>query len=132
MRNTTLLLGCLGAAGLLLAGCGARTEVSQSGNAPAQYSHVYITTQEVWFNTSATAGPDDTGWQKFPLTTPATVDLVGDEDVLTPPDAARSLADRINGAQLEILAGAGHLSNLEQPEAFNRVVRDFLEQLSWY
>jgi len=80
MRNTTLLLGCLGAAGLLLAGCGARTEVSQSGNAPAQYSHVYITTQEVWFNTSATAGPDDTGWQKFPLTTPATVDLVGDED----------------------------------------------------
>jgi hypothetical protein len=80
MRHATALLGSLGAAGLLLAGCGARTEVSQSGNAPAQYSHVYVTTQEVWFNTSATAGPDDTGWQKFPLTTPATVDLVGDED----------------------------------------------------
>ena len=80
MRNTTALLGSVGAAGLLLAGCGARTEVSQSGNAPAQYSHVYITTQEVWFNNSATAGPDDSGWQRFPLTTPATVDLVGDED----------------------------------------------------
>jgi hypothetical protein len=80
MRNTTALLGSLGAASLLLAGCGARTEVSQSGNAPAQYSHVYITTQEVWFNTSSTAGPDDSGWTKFPLTTPATVDLVGDED----------------------------------------------------
>src|SRR5580692_2074141 len=80
MRNATALLGCLGATGLLLAGCGARTEVSHSGNAPAQYSHVYITTQEVWFNTSATAGPDDSGWTKFPLTTPATVDLVGDED----------------------------------------------------
>jgi Domain of unknown function (DUF4382) len=80
MRHATVLLGSLGAAGLLLAGCGARTEVSQSGNAPAQYSHVYITTQEVWFNTSSTAGPDDSGWQKFPLTTPATVDLVGDED----------------------------------------------------
>jgi Domain of unknown function (DUF4382) len=80
MRNATALLGTLGAAGLLLAGCGARTEVSQSGNAPAQYSHVYITTQEVWFNTSSTAGPDDSGWTKFPLSTPATVDLVGDED----------------------------------------------------
>jgi hypothetical protein len=80
MRNTTALLGSVAAAGLLLAGCGARTEVSQSGNAPAQYSHVYITTQEVWFNNSATAGPDDSGWQRFPLTTPATVDLVGDED----------------------------------------------------
>jgi Domain of unknown function (DUF4382) len=80
MRHATALLGVLGAASLLLAGCGARTEVSQSGNAPAQYSHVYITTQEVWFNNSSTAGPDDSGWQKFPLTTPATVDLVGDED----------------------------------------------------
>jgi hypothetical protein len=80
MRNPRALLGCAAATGLLLAGCGARTEVSQSGNAPAQYSHVYITTQEVWFNNSATAGPDDSGWQKFPLTTPATVDLVGDED----------------------------------------------------
>ncbi len=80
MRYPSALLGCAAATGLLLAGCGARTEVSQSGNAPAQYSHVYITTQEVWFNTSATAGPDDSGWQKFPLTTPATVDLVGDED----------------------------------------------------
>ncbi len=83
MRNRTpaaLLLGTLGAAALLLAGCSARTEVSQSGNAPAQYSHVYITTQEVWFNSSATAGPDDSGWQRFPLSTPATVDLVGDED----------------------------------------------------
>jgi hypothetical protein len=80
MRYPTAWLVCLAATGLLLAGCGARTEVSQSGNAPAQYSHVYITTQEVWFNTSATAGPDDSGWQKFPLKTPATVDLVGDED----------------------------------------------------
>ncbi len=80
MRYATALLGCVAATGLLLAGCGARTEVSQSGNAPAQYSHIYITTQQVWFNTSATAGPDDSGWQKFPLSAPATVDLVGDED----------------------------------------------------
>src|SRR5580704_3301504 len=82
MRNRTpaALLGTLGAAALLLGGCSARTEVSQSGNAPAQYSHVYITAQEVWFNTSATAGPDDSGWQRFPLTTPATVDIVADED----------------------------------------------------
>ena len=79
-RTPAALLGTLAAAGLLLTGCSARTEVSQSGNAPSQYSHVYITTQEVWFNTSSTAGPDDSGWQRFPLSTPATVDLVGDED----------------------------------------------------
>jgi hypothetical protein len=59
-----------------VAGCSTRTDVSVTGNTPAQYSHVWITAQEVWFNTSAIAGPDDGGWVKFPLKTPATVDLV--------------------------------------------------------
>jgi len=61
-----------------LAGCSARTDMSLTGNTPAQYSHVWITTQEIWFNTSAIAGPDDGGWAKFPLSTPATVDLVAE------------------------------------------------------
>src|SRR5215469_14369657 len=61
---------------ILLAACSASTEVSLTGNTPSQYSHVFVTFQEVWFNTSATAGPDDGGWSKFPLSTPSTVDLV--------------------------------------------------------
>ena len=59
-----------------VAGCSTRTDVSVTGNTPAQYSHLWITAQEVWFNTSATAAPEDGGWVKFPLSTPATVDLV--------------------------------------------------------
>ncbi len=59
-----------------VAGCSTRTDVSVTGNTPAQYSHVWITAQAVWFNTSAIAGPDDGGWIRFPLSTPATVDLV--------------------------------------------------------
>ncbi len=59
-----------------VAGCSTRTDVSVTGNTPAKYSHVWVTAQEVWFNTSAIAGPDDGGWVKFPLSTPATVDLV--------------------------------------------------------
>jgi len=39
----------------LLAGCSARTDVSLTGNTPAQFSHVWITTQEIWVNASATA-----------------------------------------------------------------------------
>ena len=62
----------------VLAGCSVKTDVSVTGNSPALYSHVWITAQEVWFNTSANAGPDDGGWVKFPLSTPATVDLVTD------------------------------------------------------
>ena len=60
----------------LLAGCSSRTDVSATGNVPGQYSHVYITAQAVWFNQSATAGPDDGGWSKFSLSAPVTVDLV--------------------------------------------------------
>jgi hypothetical protein len=70
-----LALAGLGAA---LGGCSSRTNVSLTGNTPTTYSHVYVTAQAVWFNSSATAGPDDGGWVKFPLSTPVTVDLVAD------------------------------------------------------
>ncbi len=60
----------------LASGCSTRTDVSVTGNTRATYSHVWITAREVWFNTSASAGPDDGGWVKFTLSTPATVDLV--------------------------------------------------------
>jgi len=61
-----------------LAGCGTRTDVSLTGNTPAQYSHVWVTVQEVWFNTDGTAGPEDGGWSKFSFSTPSTVDLVAE------------------------------------------------------
>jgi hypothetical protein len=69
-------------AGILLAicaahaGCSSRTNVSATGSTPPQYQHMFITAKEVWFNTSATATAEDSGWAKFPLTTPVTVDLV--------------------------------------------------------
>jgi hypothetical protein len=68
-------IGCLLAATAGLVGCAPKTDVSTTANVPAAYSHVYMSVKEVWFNTSATAGPDDTTWKKFPLTTPTTVDL---------------------------------------------------------
>ena len=63
-----------------LGGCSSRTNVSAIGNVPGTYSHVYVTAQAVWFHTSATAGPDDSGWAKFNLSTPATVDLIADSN----------------------------------------------------
>ncbi len=78
-RPTRLCFGAALLLGALLAGCSSRTDVSAIGNVPSQYSHVYITAQAVWFNSSATAAPGDAGWVKFPLSTPATVDLVADQ-----------------------------------------------------
>ena len=58
------------------AGCSSRTNVSVTGSTPSQFTHVFITTAEVWFNANENAGPDDSGWAKFPLKTAVTVDLV--------------------------------------------------------
>ena len=55
--------------------------------------------------------------------------IVGDEDVLTPVEESRKIAEAIPGARLDVIAGAGHLSNLEQPERFNAVLSAFLASL---
>ncbi|ADY26958.1 alpha/beta hydrolase fold protein [Deinococcus proteolyticus MRP] len=51
--------------------------------------------------------------------------LVGSEDALTPPEQAQENAD-LSGGQLKVIEGAGHLSNLDEPEAFNQALVDFL------
>lgn len=57
--------------------------------------------------------------------------LVGDSDALTPPELAREIAAGIPGARLEVIAGCGHLSTLEQPEAVTQVLQDWLRQQVW-
>jgi pimeloyl-ACP methyl ester carboxylesterase len=57
-----------------------------------------------------------------------TLVIVGDQD--TPFIAAcEYMAKKIAGAQLEVIKGAGHSSNLDQPEAFNRALGRFLDAL---
>ena len=55
-----------------------------------------------------------------------TLVVAGEEDVITPPKEARALHQEIAGSRLEILSGAGHLSNIERPAAFNAVLGEFL------
>lgn len=45
-------------------------------------------------------------------------------DALIPPDATKPMAEQISGARLEVIEGAGHLSNLEAPDQFNRLLRE--------
>lgn len=58
-----------------------------------------------------------------------TLVIVGEDDAVTPPSAGKAMADGIPGAKLVPIPGAGHLSNLESPEAFNAAVRAFLAGL---
>lgn len=58
-----------------------------------------------------------------------TLVLVGDEDGITPPALSQQLTDLIPGARMELIAGAGHLANLEQELAFNSVIDRFLSEI---
>lgn len=58
-----------------------------------------------------------------------TLIVVGEEDVLTPPSEAALLHAAIRGSRLEIIAGAGHVSNVERPAAVNHVVSEYLAAL---
>ncbi len=55
--------------------------------------------------------------------------LVGDEDGLTPPADADKLAAAVKGAKLVKVPAAGHLSNIENAEAFNAALVPFLDGL---
>ena len=57
-----------------------------------------------------------------------TLFVAGEEDVVTPPKEARAMHDAVLGSRFEILARAGHLSNLEAPAAFNAVLCEFLHE----
>ncbi|MEZ4413366.1 MAG: alpha/beta fold hydrolase [Gemmatimonadales bacterium] len=58
-----------------------------------------------------------------------TLVTVGAEDAITPPAMSEAMAKAIPGAKLAVIADAGHLAPLEQPEAFNRHLQLFLQGL---
>lgn len=59
------------------------------------------------------------------ISQPAMV-IVGEEDTSLPPPCSIALAKRLADARLTIVEHAGHLSTLEQPEAVNQAILDFL------
>lgn len=56
-----------------------------------------------------------------------TLVIVGDGDVLTPPDRAEEIANGIAGARFGVIRDSGHLSTLEQPAAVTRSMLHFLD-----
>lgn len=58
-----------------------------------------------------------------------TLVLAGAEDKSTTPERMRMYGEQIEGVRMELLPGAGHFPNLEQPEGFNRMYQAFLDSL---
>jgi len=62
------------------------------------------------------------------IRTPTLV-LCGDQDIATPPEMARALADTIPKARLSVIANAAHISCAEQPEAMAELIKNFLREV---
>ncbi|MGH2663635.1 MAG: alpha/beta fold hydrolase [Actinomycetota bacterium] len=60
---------------------------------------------------------------------PTTV-IVGSADALTPPAMSETMARAIPNAELVTLHGAGHLSNLEDPDGFTASLRQLIQRVS--
>eukprot|EP01027_Heterolobosea_sp_BB2_P006935 GEZU01010381.1.p1 GENE.GEZU01010381.1~~GEZU01010381.1.p1 ORF type:complete len:242 (+),score=78.64 GEZU01010381.1:151-876(+) len=56
--------------------------------------------------------------------------LVGKDDGLTPPSLAQSLHEKLPQSRMEIIADAGHLCPLEQPDQVNPIILKFLEDFN--
>ncbi len=56
-----------------------------------------------------------------------TLVLWGERDEVTPIEHSRQIAEGIPGAVLKTIPDAGHIANIDQPEAFNRHVGEFLD-----
>ena len=57
-----------------------------------------------------------------------TLIVVGSEDGLFLP-AAEVMERRVPGARKVLLAGAGHMANVDRPNEFNAAVSEFLEEM---
>lgn len=55
--------------------------------------------------------------------------VVGSQDQLSPVSDAEGMCNLLPQGRLEVIDGVGHLSAVEAPEQFNRVVGDFLRRL---
>ena len=73
-------------------------------------------------------GPPRTEYPDAPKITVPTLLVFGEDDRLTPPEVGCAMHAKIPGSQFVLIPTAGHLSNIEQPEAFNRAVLDFLQR----
>src|ERR1700722_3861856 len=58
-----------------------------------------------------------------------TLVIAGGEDRTIASAIVEAMARQIRGSRFEIIPGVGHLANLEDPPAFNRILSDFLDSV---
>ena len=68
-------------------------------------------------------------WNRFQIRIPTLI-ICGREDEVTSLVQSEFMHEHIEGSSLKIIDYAGHVSNLEQPDEFNKYLLDFLNSLN--
>ena len=76
-------------------------------------------------STGQSPGPDA---ERLGCTTAPVLFIVGEEDVMTPPEVVEAGAKYVPGARVTRVPEAGHSVYFEKPEIFNFVVSSFIEE----
>jgi len=74
----------------------------------------------------ALAGRTDTTSSLSKIEVPTLI-LVGEQDMLTPPEHSRRMQSLIQNSELHVIPKAGHLTNMENPTIFNTYLLNFLQ-----
>jgi len=77
----------------------------------------------------AMAARTDTSGYLTKINLPVLV-LCGEEDNLTTPDVMMEMADKIHNSEFDIIPKAGHMSPVENPEAVDKYIENFLKKLN--
>ena len=54
--------------------------------------------------------------------------VAGSDDRVIPPEKGKALSERIQGCEYHLVEGVGHIGYAEKPEAFNRIILEFLSR----
>ena len=87
-------------------------------------------THPIGFRVMATAVAKADTRTLLPNISIPTLLIWGEADKRSPLSAAYQMRDAIHGSKLEIISGAGHVSNMEKPIQFNKAVKDFCLKVS--
>jgi 3-oxoadipate enol-lactonase len=54
--------------------------------------------------------------------------VAGSDDRVIPPEKGKALSERIEGCEYHLIDGVGHIGYAEKPDAFNRIILEFLSR----
>ena len=82
-----------------------------------------------WLNDGEEIVPDPLPYDRLDEVRAPTLILVGERDTEDFRNIAAALDSGIRGARRHVIAGAGHMANMEAPAPVNRLIAAFLESL---